>query len=1037
MNKYGGFINPNPTKMSDFQNDYNYMIIKEYKLNESNLSKSPSIIIDDIKAGSTITRISLKVNNIFTSKDDTAIEIVTDSGETLFSKSCNNMNVTGTYISDCYYKTNGNENEISINHSLDKKFGTFVTIDGTSRNWRSVCYGNGKFVTVANSSNYFAYSTDGITWTESTISSTSRNWISVCYSNNKFVAIANNSNYFAYSTDGMNWTEGTISDTSRKWTSVCYGNGKYVAVANGTVFAYSISGFTWIEGDITDNSKGWQSISYGNNKFVAVTYSNNISAHSTLSDPGYYYQFSGWDQSGNITITSDTIITGIWNHKNYLTVSYSWTNAPSTLVSVIPDSVVGLMPGNIVSINKTYTNLTAKKDVNNTWETAYVLKDRTGNEICYGNGKFIVVSNSNYFYYSTDGINWTESTISDTSRNWVSVCYGNDKFVAVANKSNYFAYSTDGITWTESTISSTSRRWWSVCYGNGMFVVVGYNLNSSNKLITGNNFAYSTDGINWTEGTISDGLSKRYWYSVCYGNDKFVVISGGIDHISVSNYFAYSTDGINWTESTISNSTTRCWKDICYGNDKFVIVGANYTGGTNDKTTTGNTFAYSTDGITWTEGMIDDTEEIWESVCYVNGKFIATEPYSSNNFAYSYDGINWVYSSKGMGKGLMSTVICYGNGKFVCIGQTSYVISYYPQKNGTKLNIVYSTFDDLYYQFSGWNRSGNITVKDNTEITGSWSEGHMDITWTEGTISSTSRNWRSVCYGNSKFVVVGYNTNSNNALITGNDFAYSTDGITWTEGKISGTSRKWFDVCYGNYKFIAVANNSNYFAYSTDGITWTESTISSTSRYWYSVCYGNDKFVTVASNSNYFAYSTDGITWTENTIDNTSRYWCSVCYGNDKFVTIANNSHNVYAYSTDGITWTVSAFSNATKNVSWNSICYGGGKFVAVGSSDNIFAYSNNGTSWTVTSMTPRKNYYIDITYGKDRFVSIAEGYNAAKVYAYSFSGTGWTEGTISNTARKWCSVCYGNDKFIAVATNSNYFAYSNYIYPTNLNYID
>ena len=198
MNKYGGFINPNPTKMSDFQNDYNYMIIKEYKLNESNLSKSPSITIDNIKAGSTITRISLKVNNIFTSKDDTAIEIVTDSGETLFSKSCNNMNVTGTYISDCYYKTNGNENEISINHSLDKKFGTFVTMVDTSRNWHSVCYGNGKFVTVSSGTKYFAYSTDGINWTEGTISSTSRTWFSVCYGNGKFVAVAYNSNYFAY-----------------------------------------------------------------------------------------------------------------------------------------------------------------------------------------------------------------------------------------------------------------------------------------------------------------------------------------------------------------------------------------------------------------------------------------------------------------------------------------------------------------------------------------------------------------------------------------------------------------------------------------------------------------------------------------------------------------------------------------------------------------------------------------------------------------------------------------------------------------------
>ena len=39
-----------------------------------------------------------------------------------------------------------------------------------------------------------------------------------------FVAVAWNSNYFAYSTDGITWTEGTIGDTSRFWYSVCCSN---------------------------------------------------------------------------------------------------------------------------------------------------------------------------------------------------------------------------------------------------------------------------------------------------------------------------------------------------------------------------------------------------------------------------------------------------------------------------------------------------------------------------------------------------------------------------------------------------------------------------------------------------------------------------------------------------------------------------------------------------------------------------------------------------------------------------------------------
>ena len=250
--KNGLFINPIPNSLSDLQNDYNYLITKEYKLNESNLSKSSSIIIDDIKAGSTIVEISLKVNSAFTSNKNTAntaIEIVTDSGKTLFSKNINDMNVTGNYMTDCYYVTNGNENELIVNHTLKSIPNPFVAVSNNS---------------------YFAYSTDGINWTEGTISNTGRIWFSICYGNGKYVAVALDTNYFAYSMDGITWTEGTISDTSRNWHSVCYGNDKFIAVANNSNnFAYSYDGITWTEGMISDTSRNRYSICCSNNSEIS------------------------------------------------------------------------------------------------------------------------------------------------------------------------------------------------------------------------------------------------------------------------------------------------------------------------------------------------------------------------------------------------------------------------------------------------------------------------------------------------------------------------------------------------------------------------------------------------------------------------------------------------------------------------------------------------------------------------------------------------------------------------------------------------
>lgn len=61
--------------------------------------------------------------------------------------------------------------------------------------WKSVTYGNGKFVCAVGS--HGAYSTDGINWTETTMP-TGRNWQGVTYGNGKFVAGASNSANGAY-----------------------------------------------------------------------------------------------------------------------------------------------------------------------------------------------------------------------------------------------------------------------------------------------------------------------------------------------------------------------------------------------------------------------------------------------------------------------------------------------------------------------------------------------------------------------------------------------------------------------------------------------------------------------------------------------------------------------------------------------------------------------------------------------------------------------------------------------------------------------
>ena len=134
-----------------------------------------------------------------------------------------------------------------------------------------VCYGNGTFLTVANTgTNRVSYSTDGgDTWTMVSVG-TSEAWMGACYGNGKFIIVANTgTNRIRYSSDGITWSTPSTPPTASNFKDVCYGNGYYIAVADsGTVVVKSADGETWT--DATVSEKGWTSICFGNNQLVAV-----------------------------------------------------------------------------------------------------------------------------------------------------------------------------------------------------------------------------------------------------------------------------------------------------------------------------------------------------------------------------------------------------------------------------------------------------------------------------------------------------------------------------------------------------------------------------------------------------------------------------------------------------------------------------------------------------------------------------------------------------------------------------------------------
>jgi hypothetical protein len=141
-----------------------------------------------------------------------------------------------------------------------------------ANSWRSVTYGNGLFVAVAQTgTNRVMTSPDGITWTPRT-AATASTWLSVTYGNGLFVAVSYDGNVMT-SPDGTTWTARTAAEANG-WDSVTYGNGLFVAVSgNGTNRVMtSPDGTTWTARTAAE-ANTWNSVTYGNGLFVAISIS--------------------------------------------------------------------------------------------------------------------------------------------------------------------------------------------------------------------------------------------------------------------------------------------------------------------------------------------------------------------------------------------------------------------------------------------------------------------------------------------------------------------------------------------------------------------------------------------------------------------------------------------------------------------------------------------------------------------------------------------------------------------------------------------
>lgn len=311
-----------------------------------------------------------------------------------------------------------------------------------------------------------------------------------------------------------------------------------------------------------------------------------------------------------------------------------------------------------------------------------------------------------------------------------------------ANSSNLLVYHPIGVgSLVAKGDSITSSDWYSICFGNGKFVAA-CSLGESTGGIK-----YSYDGISWNKADyISENLDPYSWYSVCYGNGVFVAVS-------YDGCFAYSADGIAWEETA---QLSEGYIDVCYGNGKFVAVADDAS----------RAIACSYDGITWEETI--DYDYILCSVCYGNDKFVATG--ESVGTLTSTDGINWEQHDMPVLSDPW-VKIAYGNGVFVVADQDA------------------SGEGPLFYSSDGinWTRANNC----------GYEPGQL-----------CPDNSYSIVYCGDRFIAYNYYST---------DFAISYDGVNWEllDGLVQDSSAGSgvYDICYGNDTYVAVCDTVTLLSY--------------------------------------------------------------------------------------------------------------------------------------------------------------------------------------------------------------------------------
>ena len=379
----------------------------------------------------------------------------------------------------------------------DPDFGqtsSVVTTIAPGTEWTAIGYGENTWLAIPSGNAVASKSTDGETWTSVSLPKTAT-WTDVAYGANYWVIISNDdspaqtgSSVLVSPNNGGGFRAYELPSKTA-WSNVAYGNGKFVAIATGTAqSAYSTSyGQTWSSG-VGLPSANWQGLAYGGGRFIAVsngvTYNIVASQNVSVTNPA----------AGGATFNVTVAGTAYEVELNAGGANYTIND----VIEIPGSSLGGASPANDIEIT-----------VNGVDPITNAI---TGYTVTPG---ATPAAQSNTAAYSTDGINWTTSTLPLHS-SWKDIAFGAGLFVAISDSGEVSAYTRDGITWETGQIALTTVD--RIEYGQGVFLAVS----------SQNGTAYTSEnGADWHERTVTNDQygAVAFGYTSGTYDGRFVTVA--------------------------------------------------------------------------------------------------------------------------------------------------------------------------------------------------------------------------------------------------------------------------------------------------------------------------------------------------------------------------------------------------------------------------------------------------------------------------------------------------------------------------------